>query len=343
MGVPGARLGGPVSEIEARMSLKTILPAALILAVAGLCSARGQTPSAMDSNVTNQANNDSANDLGGKETSQVEEGPHALSHYITYQRADCCGPVGGDGPIQMETYARAGAAFLLGNSDFSKALQTGWKVEGGARSLFYDPSMAAAWVVDLGLSNVWNHGQRPDLQFGLSNVSVPFSSPNELIANLAPFAHVNFVPGTTTISRTGPFGAPATTPGGPAQAFFVYTAPGVTIHNYNRTFFNFAVGREWYLQGSAHDCGTRWRAGADLGGRWGTTSLQLNEIRHRTAVAEGIFVALHSDVEIPCCSVVFLYGLRAEWSYTFSDQILQEQNDTNLQEFNLMATAGVRF
>jgi hypothetical protein len=333
------------------MSVKTILPAALVLALLGLCPARGQTPSNAaantNSNINNQANNtDAADDLNGHTHAQAEEGPHTLSHYITYQRADCCGPVGSDGPIQMELYARAGASFLLGNTAFAQALQTGWTIEGGGRSLFYDPSMDAAWTVDLGLSNTWNHGKLP-LSFALNNVSLPFQPAATDVAPagtvLANFAHVNFIPGNPTVTRTGPFPAPPATTGGTTQAFFIYNAPGVTLHNYNRTFVNLALGREWYLKGTALDCGPKWRVGVDVGGRWGTSRLELNEIRHRTAVCEGLFVSAHTDVEYPCCSVVFLFGLRAEWSYTFCDQILQEINDTNLQEINIMLTTGVRF
>jgi hypothetical protein len=329
------------------MSAKILFPAALVLALVGLGAARGQPLSGSSaSNVDSQANNNNAANLNGQEHAQVEEGPHTLSHYITYQRADCCGPIGGDGTVQMELYARAGAAFLLGDSAFSRALQTGWMIEGGGRTLFYDQEMDAAWTVDLGLSNTWNHGELPG-SFGLNGVNVAFQPEATDIApagtTLAPFAHVNFVPGITSLTRNGPFPAPPTSAGGTPQAFFVYNAPGVTIHNYNRTFVNLALGREWYLTGSALDCGNKWRIGCDVGGRWGTSSLELNEIRHRVAVCEGLFVSLHSDLEIPCCSVVFLAGLRAEWSYTFCDQILQEQNDTNLQEINLMLTAGVRF
>jgi hypothetical protein len=321
------------------MSAKTVFSAALVLAVLGFGTTRGQTPAPMDAPGYSGSNNNS-NDGNDDEhkTGQVSEGPHSLSNYITYQRPDCCGPIGGDGPIQMELYSRAGASLPIGNTLFTHTLQNGWMIEGGGRSLFFNPNMDAAWTVDLGLSNTWNHGEHPEFQFGLNNIFVPFAASATSFPPLANFAIGTFVPnGPTSIKTVTPTSGPSAGTGIP-----VFTAPGVTIHYLNRTFVNLSFGKEWYLMGSAHDCGQKWRVGFDVGGRYGSAKLALNELRHRTGVIEGTFLALHTDVEYPCCSVVFTAGLRAEWSYTFSE-ILQEQNDTNFHEINLMATAGVRF
>jgi hypothetical protein len=332
-------LGGPFSGIEERMSAKTIFTAALVMAVLGFGTVRGQTttPSYSGSNESNNNNNNDANDEGHK-PGQVSEGPHTLSNYITYQRPDCCGPIGGDGPIQLELYSRAGVSVPIGNTSFTKALQNGWMIEGGGRSLFFNPAMDAAWTIDLGLSNTWNHGEHPEIQFPLNNIIVPFAASATAFPPQASFAIGNFVPhATPTITTVTPTSGPSA-----GTAIPVFTAPGVSIHFLNRTFVNLGFGREYYLLGSAHDCGTRWRVGADVGGRWGSAKLGLNEIRHRTGVLEGVFASVHTDLEWPCCSVVFVAGLRAEWSYTFSE-ILQEQNNADVQEINLMVTAGVRF
>jgi hypothetical protein len=323
------------------MSAKTIFTAALVLAVLAFGTARGQTTYPSESGTGGSNNNNSNNnDSNGDDhkSQSVSEGPHALSNYITYQRPDCCGPIGGDGPIQIELYSRAGVSLPIGNTSFTRTLQDGWMIEGGGRSLFFNPAMDAAWTIDLGLSNTWNHGQNPNIQFPLNNIIVPFAASATAFPPQASFAIGSFVPhGTPSITTVVPTSGPSAN-----TAIPVFTAPGVSIHDLNRTFVNLCFGREWYLMGSAHDCGARWRVGFDVGGRWGSAKLDLNEIRHRTGVLEGALISVHTDAEWPCCSVVFLAGLRAEWSDTFCT-LLQSQNDTDFQEINLMLTAGVRF
>src|SRR5262249_42403750 len=116
----------------------------------------------------------------------------------------------------------------------------------------------------------------------------------------------------------------------------------VTFSRLNRTFVNAAFGREWYLWDSANSNGRMWRAGFDAGPRYGTEKLDLNELRHRTKVAGGVFVALHTDLEWPCGACIYQAGLRAEWSYTFSE-ILQDQNNADINDMLLMLNFGVRF
>ena len=65
-------------------------------------------------------------------------------------------------------------------------------------------------------------------------------------------------------------------------------------------------------------------------------------IRHRTDVVGQVFFALHSDVEVPCGCCIFQAGVRVEWDYTWSD-ILQRQNDSNMQDLNVMINLGIRF
>ncbi len=55
-----------------------------------------------------------------------------------------------------------------------------------------------------------------------------------------------------------------------------------------------------------------------------------------------MFVGLSSDVEIPCGCCTFLAGMRGEWGYNWAD-ILQHQNSSDLQDVNILFTAGVRF
>src|SRR5262249_33967463 len=116
----------------------------------------------------------------------------------------------------------------------------------------------------------------------------------------------------------------------------------VTVRNLNRTFANLGFGREWYLAGTGHGGGPSWRVGFDAGGRWGSENLNTHELPHRTDAMGGAWASLHSDVEIPYGAFVFQGGIRAEWDYSWSD-ILQIQNNSDLQDLNLMFTAGIRF
>jgi hypothetical protein len=229
----------------------------------------------------------------GEAVSGENGAPHGLSNWITYTRPECCGPVGGNGPIQTELYVRTGPSLPVEGSIFGHTLQTGWLVEGGGRSLFFNSEMDAAWDVDFGLGNVYNQGQHADIK-------VPINRP----------------------------GFPTT---------------DVSIRNLNRTTVNMTLGREWYLSGSAHDCGQKWRAGIDIGGRFGTARLDLHEIQHRTDVIGSALVALHTDWERPCGGCcIFMTGFRVEWDYTWMD-ILQEQNNAEVMDVNFLLTFGVRF
>src|SRR5262249_11235625 len=136
-------------------------------------------------------------------------GPSRLSDYITYNRpTGCCGPVGGDGPILSEIFLRSRVSIIAGGGWLAGALQTGWAIDGGARSLFFNPEMTAAWAVTYGISNYSYHGQRPDIQVPLT-VLVPAAT-------------------------TGPTGAALP----PSTIRFGTDVPGVTIRSLNQTFVN---------------------------------------------------------------------------------------------------------
>jgi hypothetical protein len=233
-----------------------------------------------------------------------------LSDYILGSCGDCCGPIGADGPVTIEPYTRWGLSLPINGGVFGHTLETGWIVQGGARTLFFDADRTGAWTADLSISNIHNQGQHSD-------ISVPLSI---------------LVPDPVIMGQADRVNLP------------------VTISNLNRTFANLAVGREWYLWGPAPTCATcgkfgdgmNLRAGFDLGGRWGSAKLDLHEIKHRTEVIEGLFVSLHADLEIPWEGLVFVVGGRVEWDQTWMHQLLQDAPEV-LQEINLLATFGVRY
>jgi hypothetical protein len=192
--------------------------------------------------------------------------------------------------------------FPLGPGLLGNSLNPGWIIEGGGRVLFFNPQVDAAWTVDLGLSNFHNFGDHK---------------------RTATLLNVNSNNGTSNV---------------------VLPSLVVTPSDFNRTFGNLSIGREWYLAGTAdsHANQSNWRVGFDVGGRWGTGKLNLDEIPHRTDVIGGVFVGVYSDVEIPCGNVLFFGGVRGEWAYTWSD-VLQRQNDADIMELNLLFSLGVRF
>src|SRR5437879_2606956 len=52
----------------------------------------------------------------------------------------CCGPVGKNGPIAYEWYLRAGPSLPLGGTGgLANTVETGWLIQGGGRSLFFNP------------------------------------------------------------------------------------------------------------------------------------------------------------------------------------------------------------
>lgn len=232
-----------------------------------------------------------------------------LSRYITYADADCCRLGGCGGPIGMELFLRTGPAFGIGGGVFAHTLKTGWRTEGGGRSLFFDEDRTAAWTAMLSLSHVSYHGQNPDTRIRLNGIIVPRATQNP---QQLP-QHVR-VP----------------------QVF-------VTTRYLSQTFVNGSFGREWFLWGVAGSEGPNLRFGVDLGGRWGSANFGSHELRHRTDVVGGIFGGAQFLYETPCFGCcIFHAGLRLEYDWIWSD-ILQAQNNADLTNINLLMQAGFRY
>jgi hypothetical protein len=290
------------------MSAKTVLTGALAAGLLSLGMAMAQAPEG--GGYEQMPPPRAATPPGAAEaaTPVAQQAPRypGPSPWIVYHRDCCWGEMSGT-PILSELYVRAGANFPLGGDIMGRLLSTGWTIGGGARALFFNPTGDAAWTLDAGITNTRNHGDRPDVEIPLSII----------------------VPGLGGVPQRVNFGQ-----GG---------IPGVTVRDYNRTTVNLSFGKECYLWGdvNAACCGERnWRWGWDLGGRYGTAKADFHEIRHRTDVIGGIFLAVHSDFEIPCECCVFFAGLRLEWGYTWGD-ILQQTSDVH--DLGLLLNLGVRF
>src|SRR5262249_52761308 len=81
------------------------------------------------------------------------------SGYITYKEPGCCEPIGGHGRIMMELYTRTGPTFIAGGGILEDRVATGWLIEGGGRSLFFNAPETKAWTVDLSISYDFNSGR----------------------------------------------------------------------------------------------------------------------------------------------------------------------------------------
>lgn len=123
------------------------------------------------------------------------------------------------------------------------------------------------------------------------------------------------------------------------------------IREYHRAGVHLAFGREWYLFTPGYQCGKNYRAGLDVGGRYGYSRVNMNvvsddgatiEFDRRSDVFGGVFVALHTDVEIPLGPCfTFVTGVRAEWGYNFTDII--PTWDSDLQDVNIMLNFGWKY
>jgi hypothetical protein len=321
------------------MSAKLVIPSALVLAFLsyGVAFAQGQVPPPSASKVAPETTGPTvpAADVSLAPSEQTPPSarppmPAGLSNWITYARPDCCGPIGGNGPIKEELYLRTGPSLPVGGPIFGHVLTTGWEVQGGGRVLFFNPEGDRAWTADLSINSIWNGGQHADRTFPLYLL----------------------VPVPPAVAGAAPDTARAAT-----QAF---------VRDLNRTSVDLTLGREWYLMGKAASCGCgqpSWRVGIDGGVGYGSEAsnvhimtipglpaidttngnpLTVDTIRRRTDTIASALVALHTDVEIPCGCCIWQFGFRAEWAYTWSD-ILQRQNDSNMMDLNLLLTFGVRF
>lgn len=103
--------------------------------------------------------------------------PAQPDNWITYQQPGCCGPRGRNGPVTYELYIRTGPSLPVGPGDgLASTLEVGWYVQAGGRTLFFNPACTSAWVVDLGVGNIWNHGNQPDRTYFIPQSIAPVAT-----------------------------------------------------------------------------------------------------------------------------------------------------------------------
>ena len=228
----------------------------------------------------------------------------------------CCGPVGANGPVTYDLYIRTGPSFIIGGGNvFSGALESGWNVTGGGRSLFFNQAGDSAWYLDLGLGYTYTSGG--DRVINVFSPRETISDPND--PNFGELAGPDEI---------HPF----------------------RVRSLHRTTFNYALGRFWWLNGPGYlPAAADWnsRVGFDVGGRWGTNHVDLipvaepdNYLR-RHGVSHGIYVGANWDWERTMGAWVLFGGLRAEWGHNWMN--LAPPQDGNIQDINALLTLGVRF
>jgi len=308
------------------MSAKAGFPSALVLMLLGLCTAQAGNPVTRlgDAVGTVDGQNNPVLDAPvtleemlpqPKVVAPVPSGtavPIAentstfqLSSWIQNYRPDCCGPVGGDGPVMTELYVRGGPSLVVGGGVFNQLLNNGWEIQGGGRSLFFDSDKSTAWTIDLNLSDIHNQGQR-------NNEVVMVVSPRPTAAQM--------------------------------QAGTLLPARRIVAHlnDLNRTNFNVVLGREWELWFPQNSWNIQGRFGFDVGGHIGTMLAHFFMEKHRTDVLYGTVYSLHTDWEIPRGCWTFLAGVRVEYDHDWN-HILQTQNNSHITDLNVLLNLGVRF
>jgi hypothetical protein len=283
------------------MNAKAIYSSALVLAVLAIRAARAEDfPAPM------RYGGDPPPAATPVETPEHVAAPASLSSWITYQRPECCGPIGGHGPIGIELYIRTGPSLPVEGAYFGHTLETGWEIGGGGRSLFFDADLRAAWTVDLGLCHIYNHGQRSDLVAPLSLLNTQQNPTTPIIPTPVTVRSLNRTYVSIALGRE----------------WYLYGSPGE------------CSGWKWR---AGIDVGGRLgSARIDLDQNQERSFLRRNDI------ISGTVLGIYTDAEWSCGCCTFLAGVRAEWAYTFIDHLLQ-LNDTNVQDVDILLNLGVKF
>lgn len=229
--------------------------------------------------------------------------------YCGPNAAGCNGPVGGNGPLTYELYFYTGPSFIVGgDKELNAALGTGWAVAGGGKTLHFNQTADAAWVLTTGITYLYSSGQRDYI-------------------------------GVATRPTANTTGAPQTEP---VNAF--------RVKAFNRPALEFAIGRDWWLNGPAvvgQECGWNNRFGVDVGGRWGHNSISLVPLAdpsnyfRRSSVFHAVTIGAHYTVEMPMGAWIGFLGGRVQWAYNWSNVVPPIGGNT--QDVGLLMTAGVRF
>lgn len=294
------------------MSTKPIILSTLLVLL-GLGAARGQDrdlaqdpkyqPDLGDRRTAPQP------ELDPKPPTQIyppQTGPSTWIVYRENPNCECCGPIGGCGPIRMELFAGTGPSLAIGGTLIESTLSDGWLVEGGGRSLFFNQDLTAAWNIDLKLSYVGNSSS--------SSISYPFLAPRTDPITGRRFVVTDQVT-TAALHRTY-------VSLGLGREWFL---PGPTLMGQSNFIFGVDGGARYgVVRLDVHNYNI------------------VGQFQRTTDILWGGYGGVHFDWEIPrgCCTCIL--GFRTEFGYSkFEVPITLPQQ--HIYDLNFMLNAGVRF
>jgi hypothetical protein len=136
-----------------------------------------------------------------------------------------------------------------------------------------------------------------------------------------------------------------------SQEIVPYFTIPATVRELHRWGFTLGLGHDWFVSGPGFvtwDSPSTMAYGVDFGGRWGTSSVQVNisdnpalDSLRNYDVTGSLFVGAHADYEVPMGGWTFLLGGRVEWSYTWTN--LMPLTNSDIQDFSFLLTTGVRY
>ena len=219
----------------------------------------------------------------------------------------CCGPFGADGPITYELYARTGTAVVVGGSELSSRLNTGWQTGIGGNTFFFNTSRDAAWVLGTGISYTYNRGRQE--RGGPLDVHTP------------------------PIAAGQPDGITPQLVRGLHRTTFDYSI--------GRDWWRQGPG----TVGMENASNTR--IGGFVGGRYGTAHTDLfpqadptNYLR-KHSVTSSVLLGLHANWEKPMGNWILFAGTRTEVEYAFMNVVPPQGSD--VVSVNLLFTIGCRY
>jgi hypothetical protein len=229
--------------------------------------------------------------------------PAKPDDWICYTCPDCCGPVGGNGPILYELFLRTGPSLDISGGFLKNSLAAGWMVEGGGRSLFFNPDHDRAWTIELALSHVYNNGNRPDFQTAIIEQPQGATAPGPVLVSVGSLQRTDInVGGGAEWWLIGQSGSckPCWWVG--ADAGFRYGVSRLDLHQNVNPGITFT---------------------------------------RTEGINSGPYIAAHSDVSWQCGYCQYILGVRAEWDKSYMSML--PLVNCNIEDVNFLLNFAVRY